>query len=322
MAHIKKCHIDQGQSDIVCPIQNCGKVGFKTSSAFTTHLSRFHAYPRRVSWCDLRPGITSGLFPDMDFCTSLPESDDNRNQDTSSHEKEIDAVEAPDSIFEEVEPSHVISKQDVEKCLARLMLMLESKFIPSTTIQLIAEEIAKIAELNQEYKIQTLKESLNANMINQASISDIVKSNSVDAIVSAFNTNDGKLRTTHTRKLYFKTHFPLVEAIEKKIDFPRGPRNEEILFHYVPIEEQLRNLLKDEKVWEHVVEHKKPNHQTSIMKNPEEKIMRDFCDGSSYSKNPDDAPDIRLDLLLFDDDFDPKNSLGELDIFMVIVRHF
>lgn len=275
LAHIR-LHLSKREL-VHCPFTNCDKT-FKLRSSFTAHVSRNH---KHVAAMDVR--VTS----------SEP------------------SVASQSNVIEtEAEMSHggnepeVIAETDMRalymKNLCMFYMALQAKYlVPSTTIQMIVEEINGLNDICHQYTQKQFRETLRAN--SNLSETDI------DAVFGSLQEADlhlacsSSLSTEYTRRQYFQKNFSYVHP--QNILLGTDENRRERYAQYIPLGDTLRAILKDPVVWQECI--KSQNRPASAG------VFEDVCDGYVFKSNDlFKQPDITLKLILYQDAFEIVNPLG------------
>lgn len=283
LGHLK-FHISKREA-VHCPFNNCDH-SFSVKSSFTSHLSRKHknSTALHVSGAYCLPSVSS----ESQFSVAESHSDERAN----------DVVTDDDGPEEDMlDPSQI--KSLYIKNLSMFYMKLQAKYlIPSSTIQLIVEEIDKLSGVCQQYTKNHLKVSLQAKAkLSETEIEDVLKTLDDMDIHGCCRS---ALSTEHKRKQYFEEHFPYVhqKCISLGIDKNRKERHAQ----YIPIKDTLTALLKDPAVWEECRTSR--NESTPL-------ILNDVSDGSVFKSNPLFLePELTLKVILYQDAFEVVNPLG------------
>lgn len=279
VAHLKE-HIDGG-CPVNCPVAGC-KMVFTVKSTFTAHMSRRHrdcpvnvissscGSGRSTHFVDSCPSTSTTVTTEQPGCLS-------DNEDTLEH-----------SGFEDLYLRNV--------CL--FYAKLQGQYlVPTSTIQIIVEEMQNIHELGQTHTLSRL------NVLLQTLVSDEVRGKVCDAVkesdlFSACHT--GPMRTAYSRTKCFREMFNFVEP--KQLFLGRDENREKRFAYYVPILETLKNMLTSG-FWKGLMSENPPENSPDI--------LSDCCDGKVFKSNTffQDFPAC-LKLILYQDAFEVVNPLG------------
>lgn len=265
-----KVHLSKREL-VHCPFSNCNKV-FKVKSSFTSHVSRTQKHEN-----DANTRLTSVSLPNE------TETGTNQNENQSQAAEDID-----------IRPLYMRS-------LCLFYMQLQAKYlVPSSTLQMIVEEINGLNNICHQYTKDKIKETLRANTsMSDAEIDSVFQSLQEMDLHTACSSH---LSTEHTRRLYFEKNFAYVRS--ERVFLGTNEQRKDCYAQYIPLHGTLRAILKDPVVWEECV--KSQNRPTF------DSILNDICDGSLLKSNKPSlqAGDIFLKLILYQDAFEVVNPLG------------
>ena len=156
------------------------------------------------------------------------------------------------------------------KSLAKLYLDLSANhFATESVLQPMIAGNTKIFENCTKSFISEIKDNDNFSHDQRVEILKIFQSNSRGIIV-AHNSEYGVLRTTYTRKEYYKNNFNYVAP--EQVNFTVPENEDECHYHYVPILDTLKQLLQNDNI-RYFVNHRKPSN---------ENCFSDFTDGNIF----------------------------------------
>ena len=178
------------------------------------------------------------------------------------------------------------------------------KFVPASTVQVIADEFLSNSKKSQELREKRMRHSLSGC----ASLS----SNDIDKIIDDTICNDQFIQaqealSSHFKRTKFiKDHFKYVYPVEillNKEEVGMGKKKD--ILHYIPLEETLRNILTDES-FQQMMKNEESHH--SFDANVK---LKDINDGSLRKTNEFFiANPGALGLLFYSDGVELKNPLG------------
>lgn len=178
------------------------------------------------------------------------------------------------------------------------MKLQANHLIPSSTIQLIVEEINSLSGVCQQHTKNQLKVSLHAKTkLTETEIVDVLTT--LDDI-DMHSSCSSALSTEYKRKQYFEETFANVhpQTVFWGFDENRKERNAQ----YIPIKDTLTALLKDPAVW-------KECSTTGNESAP--RIFNDVCDGSVFKSNPlFSESGLTLKVILYQDALEVVNPIG------------
>lgn len=263
-----------------CPFKDCDKT-FSVTSSFTAHLSRKHKNPTALH--------VSGAY--------CPPSVPSESQ-SSVAEREADEGSADDEPEADV-PDLAQMKSLYMRNLCMFYMKLQAKqLIPSSTVQLIVEEINTLNGMCLQYTKSQLKASLQTKTeLSETEIGDVLKT--LDD-VDIHGSCSSSLSTEYYRKQYFEENFPYVHPQPIFLGFDENRKEQ--YAQYVPIKHTLTTLLKHTDVLEQGS--RSVNESTPH-------ILNDVCDGSVFKSNPLFAESgLTLKVILYQDAFEVVNPLG------------
>ena len=185
------------------------------------------------------------------------------------------------------------------------------KFVPQTTIQVIADEHIKISQKSLERQEKLLRKSLCDKGLASAEINDIVG----DVIENdPFLNAQIKLNSNFKRTKYITDNGKYVsprEVLLNKADVMRGKKKD--VYHYIPIVETFRNLIQDTSFLK-MKELYKPSSNNALI---------DLKDGSHFKNNLFfQQNNGAYALIVYSDAVEVKNPLGSAKGSYKIVQIF
>lgn len=265
--HLKK-HIQSGIT-INCPYESCSRQ-YSHYSSFCSHVSRIHK--KQYSYCNQLPTTTNNLIPTLD-------------------DESADCQQCSDI---EIETNNDINNRI--KDLSQFYLKLQCKHnIPASTIQIIVDELSKFCDTQKDNILQSVLSAIDNITIDQISKDKIINAINADTLSYVNET----LRSDFLRKKFFKQNFHFVQPVTLKLGL--NEKNQQCIFHYIPIHETLKALLNDKSVLE----------QFSNPISEETGLLCDFTDGSVYKSNQLFKQNLNaLQLILYQDSYEIVNPLG------------
>ncbi|KAK3925290.1 Basic immunoglobulin-like variable motif-containing protein [Frankliniella fusca] len=190
------------------------------------------------------------------------------------------------SLTPETDPN---SEQKIKDEFAKFYLRLESDFIlPSSTVQVVAQQIQRTTELSHH----VLKEKLKAELAHYD-----FESHEINSITSKLST-----QSQYLREKYWKSQYPYVEPNEILLGVDNKGKKK--CAHLFPLRDSLNILLRDPKVKAMVLQSFTIEPQDEQTFTPS-KIFSDFTDGTAYAEHMKQHPKQKcLHLFLFQDGFD------------------
>lgn len=259
-------HLNEGdQDEISCPYETCG-LKFSNKNTFKSHCIRKH----------------------KDQCIELIE---NLNQT-------VDSPCTPDVESSPLQCTQSVGSLDCDKfvrAVAVFYLKLEvDLLIPSSSIQVIAENIRKLSDKSVEMKIEKLEKILDENSVESNVARQILACVREDVLLGSVS-DGGLLSSTYLRTTYYAKHFSYVEPVTIRLG--KNSLNKNSFYVYVPIKETLRALLSTE-VYEGFHADCEPDPDTYV----------DICSGEVYKRNNEGKKCINL--LVYCDEFEVSNPIG------------
>jgi len=180
-------------------------------------------------------------------------------------------------------------------------LMLQGKYlVPVSTIAQIVDELTMSHELEQEYSISLLRNTLNLYKIPNQNVDENVDTLVRDNIFNVTQRKDtGILRSDHMRQKYYREHFHVVDPVHLQLGHDKY--NKQATCHYIPIKDTIRALY----------------HNTFVSRQFESPLLRDpgslsdVMDGTTFQSNAffsDNSSALKI--ILFQDAFEIVNPLG------------
>ncbi|KAE8738379.1 hypothetical protein FOCC_FOCC016141 [Frankliniella occidentalis] len=183
---------------------------------------------------------------------------------------------------------------------------MESEFVlPTSTVQVIAEQIQRTTELSHLCLKRKLRTELESVGFDESEINSIIsKVFTSDPIFNIHHkTKDiDQLGTHHLRTKYWKSHYPYVEP--KEVFLGVDAKGRKKCAHLFPLRESLTTLLKDPVVKASVLQsfEIQPQDEHTFTTS---KIFSDFTDGSAFADHMKQHPGKKcLLLFLYQDAFD------------------
>lgn len=255
-----KWHIRK-QEKIKCPFPNCNKE-YKVLHSFNGHLSKKHkncaetstslALNTCVSSCDnsiIGDSCVSEQLQLIDECSSL------------DHDQVI-----TDGVVQRTNQTDLFFLN-----IAQLFLKLECQLlVPVSTLQTIALGILNAQEQSQKMVASNLETRLHKENNFSSELIDIVSE-----VLSndPFRESVAKLDTDYKRKFFYKTHCAFVEPVEVVLS---TDHERKVFFHYVPIQETLKQLFTDKSL------------SNELLRNSEIRdrdVLTDFTDGTVFKNS-------------------------------------
>ena len=288
-----------------CSVHSCGGKQFETLQQLMTHMNVFHAKEYRSCIFD---GCSSQFTPHtvtrhhfrkkhIDVKKTKLKEENLVNPagvfvcaDNIDHTDDVSVYEGGDEDNDAMEGYNLADFEFLESGLVHgtsddadqgdyflmayadfLNRMCHVKYVPHTTMQIIATEFLNHCTKSQKIKEIKLRESLTNNHMTEEAIDEIIKNVlNEDDFMKAMK----ELNTDYKQEKFFKENFKYVEPLEivlNKGDVEKGAKKD--CFHYIPVIESVKALLEDPTViavFENAREddHKKPG------------VMSDVKDGS------------------------------------------
>ena len=319
-----------------CIMLSCGQMNFESVKDLTTHISVFHLLqPRYCVFDNCEAFFKKGQSTTKHFrekhvkknklllkeanCIALPSTIDNRldhsvddfdlcceddRDDSFWVDEEEDALFHQDIIQSEKECAGSISNElQMRMAWADFLNRLSNfKFIPNTSVKLVAEEYIQLSKRSAAYKNTKLEESMKKNtMLSKEQISQII-----DEVVSSdpYIQIQEDLSSEKKRIAFLKQHFHFIEPEELILnpeEVKLGLKKDSVM--YVPLHKALKTLIEDKtyvKVLEQLLNTKRV-----------ESCLKEVVDGSGLKENnyfkqyPGAIP-----LLFYSDAVELANPLG------------
>lgn len=219
LAHLRS-HLSKSQL-VNCPFAKYGKI-FKVKSSFTFHIFRIHKHATagQVSaTCSVDLVSTASDVMESGTAENVPES-----------------VDMPDNID---------LRALYTKNLCMFYMKLQAKYlIPSSTIQMIVEEINDLHDICSQHTKKQFKAVLKA----RTNLSDSDVDEALSSLTDLHSSCSTPLSTEYTRKQFFLKNFNYVhpQPIHLGTDDNRTDR----YVQYIPIKETLKAMLQDPVVWQ------------------------------------------------------------------------
>ncbi|KAK0156218.1 Zinc finger protein ZXDC [Merluccius polli] len=263
VAHLKK-HIEEG-CPVNCPVMGCEMV-FTVKSSFTAHMSRKHKQcPVDVISSACGSGAHSVACPST--ITTV-------------------AIEEPACLSD---AEQIVGDSNFDDLYLRNVCLFYAKLqgqylVPTSTIQMIVEEMQNIHELGQMHTLNKL------NSLLQDLVSDEISQ----------TCHTGPMRTAYTRTKCFKDMLKYVEP--KRLLLGTDENRDKRFAYYVPVLDTLKNMLTSG-FWRGLMS------ENSVQSSPD--VLSDCSDGKLFKSNSffQDFPAC-LKLVLYQDAFEVVNPLG------------
>ncbi|KAJ1519069.1 hypothetical protein ONE63_011311 [Megalurothrips usitatus] len=271
---------------------------------FRTHVSRYHS---EEDFEAPKAPIRRSQMPPIQVCDEVDRSNVNDSAilDTSAGQLDDgdndhdDATDIADS-GEDAFPDHVVKDE-----LGRFYLKLEAVHVlPTSTVQVVADEIALISRLIHHRLKMNLKSQLEklGDKIDERDLVTVVNKTFKEETV--FNTHHKgfdvqQFQTAHQRTKYWQENFNFVEPVM----VPLGKTDSGIkkCAHLVPLRKSLESILKDPDVKEHVL------NSFSLASTP--RVLQGFTDGTAYQEHKCKHQDTNgkcISLIIFQDGLNTK----------------
>lgn len=286
--HIRD-HLRKGDT-ITCPFSPC-TAEYKVLKTFNVHKCRVH---RKVI---LQPQIVT--------------HDNNSAQFSDSEYQQNDEnMEIDDEVYFNLNTED-LSKQFTLH-LAKFFLKLEAeKLVPLNTIQIVSEELSILVEyyhnilikmVRAEIKKINFSEMENLEIINQI-VSILDENNILYNALCRQNNNLDNFNTIHSRNKIIDKYFPILYP-NKCVLNNNASSGKIAMYHYVPMEESLKILLKN-KLFKQFVDGGM-HHQDSV-----NGVLQDYRDGQVYKRHVPNKSDAKvIDIFLYQDDAEVANPIG------------
>lgn len=131
--------------------------------------------------------------------------------------------------------------------LCLFYMQLQAKYlVPSSTLQMIVEEINALNNICHQYTKDKIKETLRANTsMSDAEIDSVFQSVQEMDLHTACSSH---LSMEHTRRQYFEKNFAYVRP--ERVFLGTNEQRKDCYAEYIPLHDTLRPILKDPVVWE------------------------------------------------------------------------
>lgn len=275
LSHLKE-HFVEGRP-VACPVTGC-KSTFTLKSSFTAHMSRKH---KECSASDI-----SEIYKEV----SPQSSSDTVFNDTSQNVATDDGTDGLTQNFNETFLRNM--------CMFYLKLQGQL-LLPSSTIQIIVEEMQNLHEMGQEYTISKLHTLLRGELSLTDDAIDKVAACVRDSDLFS-NSHQGPLRSIYSRAQVFKSMFRHIEPT--KITLGSDENLMQRFAYYIPVKQTLANLLESE-LWKTTISQQSCHSNTDVLCDIEDGKI---CKSNKFFKeNPGS-----LKLILYQDAFEIVNPLG------------
>ncbi|KAF3856783.1 hypothetical protein F7725_017506, partial [Dissostichus mawsoni] len=276
LAHLK---VHMSKNELVhCPFNNCNKA-FKVKLSFTAHVSRTHRHESdvntRVTYSE--PSASSQIVP-------------------NETETRMAQSESQSQVREDTDLKSLYMRS-----LCLFYMHLQAKYlVPSSTIQIIVEEINSLNGICHQHTKDRIKETfrLSTNMsdIEIESVFDSIQDLDLHARCSM------PLSTEYTRRQYLKKNFGYVRPVD--IYLGKDEHRRDYHAQYVPVSNTITAILKDPIVLKECVD--------SQTRPVSDGILSDISDGSVFKSKElfFQTGDTILKLILYQDAFEVVNPLG------------
>lgn len=282
-------HLNDGKT-FLCPYEGCNST-MRKAATFSSHLSRKHKFEGLPNE-KVHNHEPEDIEMNIENVPSSSRTDDNIGLDfqTEYHSVGID-TEANSELF----PDSVIKEE-----VARFYLRLEGNlFIPSSTVQIISEEIALMSRLSHHsLKRSLIKEMLSMGIAEDVTKSIISKGFKGDTVFNIHHKHEDieQLTSIHLRKKFIQKHFPLV--IPEEIPLGKNKSGKKTSAHHVSIRETINVLKKDPKLKEKITKSFSRSKRS-------DGVLTDFFDGTAFEKHCETHDGVKcLPLILFQDAFE------------------
>lgn len=185
------------------------------------------------------------------------------------------------------------------KNLCMFYMQLQAKYlIPSSTIQMIVEEINSLNDIRHQHTKNEFKEVLATKTnLSETEIDSVLSC--VEGTQLHFSCSS-HLSTEYRRKQFFKKKFSYVQP--QAISLGTDENRRDCYAQYIPLQDTLKAMLKDPVVWQECVKSQRHAAPTNV--------FIDFCDGSVFMSNDlFMEPGISLKLILYQEAFETVNPL-------------
>ncbi|KAK3921458.1 Zinc finger protein ZXDC [Frankliniella fusca] len=268
-------HFAEGQV-FHCAYPNC-ETFLGTVGSFRTHVAAAHPLTFRKL-----------LIPKKETSDDLADvSDDSSNESVQDSQNTVNPPQASQVGKEMFEPQSQENNQDedpyaefkVKDQLGKFYLSLEGEYLlPTSTVQVIAEEIALITKFSHHHLERSLKPQLQEAGLDENTISRIIANTFMSDPV--YNTHHKKkdseqFCTDYLRQKYWKKNYPYVEP--QQVYLGEDETGGKKYAQYVSIRESVKSMLKDP-----IVKRKVLESFTSAPKECPPTVLSDFTDGSAF----------------------------------------
>lgn len=277
-------HIQEGLH-VVCPFDGCGRT-FNVKTSLSSHISRIHrgwntTQISSIYLSDVQARLTDSTPEVSTYVSTDPDTDVHSQvcQGNTDNDKN-----AQDRFIEN---------------LALFCLGLQTKYlVPASTISEIVNEMKTLQDVQQEFTMGVLGLKLEQYGVQRETLLSLGQSVYEQSPLHAALCASGPLTTHHRRLQYFKSHFNYVHPVEVTLGYNDSGKRRH--YHYVPLLDSLRAMLKKLMHSGDLAEHGRPIH-----------VFRDFTDGHVVRSNEMFATDPdSLKVMLFQDAFEVANPLG------------
>ena len=312
-----------------CNLTSCGAKHFRNVKNLMTHFNTFHHLEhRKCIFLDCKKTFPPGYHSRRHFLEkhkgnrsrmlkevhSMPFSVQQDISPLISGEDLLDeGVNETFSVnefyntidFNEME-EETPSKNDEEFFLNYLADFLNRlahmKFVPQSTVQVIAQEFFGSLTTSITLRERRLRESLSKlPSISEADVDRVVKE--VNDVNDFYTIAHEKLNTEYKRNKYIQEHMTYVapkEILLNKSEVRRGAKKDVV--HYIPVTEVVKNILED-RSYVHMMLQKK---QQAC----HDGLISDITDGSLFKRNLFFVKNYALPLLFYSDGVEVVNPLG------------
>ncbi|KAK3928351.1 Zinc finger protein 136 [Frankliniella fusca] len=260
-------HLENGVN-IQCVLTNCQSL-FSDKRKFQKHMSRCHAgVADFFEPCTV--AVSECGFSSDEDC----HDEDNGNTD-NTEDTQFDCTAGNAADFDPY-PYHLIKTE-----LAKFYLRLEGEFcLPTSTVQLIVEEIKLLSELSHHRLKIALKQQLESFHLDQLLVSSVIRETfKADPVFNVHHKSEDteQLSTHYLRRQYWEKYFPYVEPQEHY--FGLNTAGKKRIAHIISIRKTLEILLKNPKIKEMLLKSFREDDK------PPSSIKKDYKDGEAYKKH-------------------------------------
>lgn len=184
VAHLKE-HLSNHEL-IHCPFRSCNRT-FKVKSSFTSHVARTHRHETDVN--------TRVTYSEPSVSSQIESNETETGMDLSKNQSQV---------TEDIDISSLYKRN-----LCLFYMQLQAKYlVPSSTIQMIVEEMNVLNDICHQYTKDKIKETLRANgNMSDAEVDSVFQSLQETDLHAACSSH---LSTEHTRRQYFEKNFAYV----------------------------------------------------------------------------------------------------------------